>query len=402
MDGHNNLGPGAFDTISRNHHPYSGMSAVDRRQKVAILLPSHWSSTLGGAEYQAKLLSEHLVASGTFDVHWLSRRVASDFRDPGGCTIHKIARHRGIRQKAFFFDHALLHKLLHQLRPDVIYQRVGSAYTGIAAQYARRYGCRLIWHVAQDAELIPPRLSGWTPSAWLRYIDRLYLRYGVRHAGQIVVQTHDQARLLGENYGRQATKVIRNFHPAPSESIDKNGRPTVVWIGNLKHVKQPAVFIRLAQACADMADVRFVMVGKPYPEQREQGPFEAAVRASPNLQYLGLQSIEAVNALLSRSHVFVNTSLVEGFPNTFIQAWMREVAVLSLNVDPDGLLTRGGIGSCANGDEGVLARTLRRWMRDTASREEVTQRAREYVTEHHAEQNVDSLIQLISQRRGSY
>ncbi len=363
-------------------------------KKVAILLPSHWSAIQGGAEYQAKLICQHLMASGRFEVHWLSRRIHPEYRAEG-YTTHQIAEHTGLRAKAFFFDHLALSRLLHEIRPDVIYQRVGSAYTGIAARHALQNNCRLVWHVASDMDVTPFNVKGWRPSRLLKYIDKRYLEYGVRHASDIVVQTHDQNRMLGEHYGRQATMMIRNLHPVPAETLDKSGSLTVLWIANLKPAKQPEVFMRLAHACLDMPHVRFVMVGEPLPDPAQQQAFESAAAVIPNLTYLGKLPIEEVNALLARSHLFVNTSLVEGFANTFIQAWMRQVPVLSLNADPDGLLAQEGIGFCAHGDETVLLHALREWLSDAPQRDQVGQRAQAYAEAHHSERNIQTLLELM-------
>lgn len=363
-------------------------------KRVAILLPSHWSAVLGGAEYQAKLICQHLVASGRFEVHWLSRRIHPEYRAQG-YTTHQIAERHGLRAKAFFFDHLALSRLLREIQPDVIYQRVGSAYTGIAARHAMQNNCRMIWHVAMDLDVAPFNIKAWRPSTVLKYIDKRYLEYGVRHASDIVVQTQDQNRLLGQHYGRQATLMIRNLHPLPAEAIDKSGSPTVLWIANLKPAKQPEVFMRLARACQDMPQVRFLMMGEPLPNAAQQRAFDHAVAAIPNLDYLGKLPIEEVNALLARSHLFVNTSLVEGFANTFIQAWMRQVPVLSLNVDPDGLLTQEGIGFCAQGDEAALLRTLREWLANAPQREQIGRCARAYAEANHSERNIESLLELM-------
>jgi glycosyltransferase involved in cell wall biosynthesis len=363
-------------------------------KRIVILLPFHWSAMQGGAEYQARLICQHLVASGRFEVHWVSRHIHPDFQAKG-YTVHKIGERHGLRSKAFFFDHLALSRLLREIRPDVIYQRVGSAYTGIAAYHAMQNNCRMIWHVASDMDVIPFNVKDWRPSTLLKYIDKRYLEYGVRHASDIVVQTHDQNRLLGVHFGRQATMLIRNLHPLPAEPIDKNSSPNVLWIANLKPAKQPEVFMRLVRSCMDMPQVRFMMIGEPWLDVARQRAFEKTVASIPNLSYLGKLPIEEVNALLERAHLFVNTSLVEGFANTFIQAWMRQVPVLSLNVDPDGLLTSEGIGFCADGDEAVLLHTLREWLVDASLREEIGQCAQVYAEAHHSERNIENLLELM-------
>ncbi len=65
--------------------------------------------------------------------------------------------------------------------------------------------------------------------------------------------------------------------------------------------------------------------------------------------FCGAISQQEVNAELANAHVLVNTSLYEGFPNTFIQAWMRRTVVVSLNVNPDGIFDEtAGRVSCWN------------------------------------------------------
>ena len=51
----------------------------------------------------------------------------------------------------------------------------------------------------------------------------------------------------------------------------------------------------------------------------------------------------SIDALYDRAKVLVNTSDVEGFPNSYLQAWIRGVPVVTL-IDPDGVIEREGLG----------------------------------------------------------
>ena len=61
---------------------------------------------------------------------------------------------------------------------------------------------------------------------------------------------------------------------------------------------------------------------------------EEARSQLPNFEHIEDVQLEKSNELIARASVFVNTSLCyEGFPNTFIQAWMRKVPTVTLNFD---------------------------------------------------------------------
>jgi glycosyltransferase involved in cell wall biosynthesis len=222
--------------------------------------------------------------------------------------------------------------------------------------------------------------------------------YGIRHATHIVTQTADQARLLEAHYGREADAVIPNFQPAPTERIDKTGPLSIVWVAGLKRWKQPEVFVRLARRLSDLRDARFIVVGSaPRSAGADREWASVLMREideTPNLEYLGARGQSEVNELVARAHLLVNTSIAEGFPNTFIQAWMREVPVVSLHVDPDGILAREQIGVCA-GTEANLARAVRIFAEDSAKRAEYGRRARRYAMRHHSLANVQLLRQLM-------
>jgi glycosyltransferase involved in cell wall biosynthesis len=285
---------------------------------------------------------------------------------------------------------------LRRLRPNVVYQRVGCAYTGIAAFYARRAGCRLVWHAASDADL-QINLKVRQRNFIRQRLERSLLSYGIRSADRIVTQTEQQARLLRENFGRRPDAVIANFHPDPTETIDKSGPLRVVWIADLKRLKQPEAFLRLAEALQDIHDIRFVMIGAATAGAGDaswQASLKERLNSASNLEYLGQLSQAEVNEQLAKAHVFVNTSIYEGFPNTFIQAWLRDAAVVSLNVDPDGILNRDNLGFHA-GTEARLAEIVRRLISDSALRAAIAQRARAHAKRFHSMENARRLEEII-------
>jgi glycosyltransferase involved in cell wall biosynthesis len=120
-----------------------------------------------------------------------------------------------------------------------------------------------------------------------------------------------------------------------------------------------------------------------------------SISAMPAVEYVGQKTLAEVNELLARAHVLVNTSEHEGFPNTFIQAWMREVPVVSLRIDPDGVLGREGIGVLAQTEE-QLVEAVRILVTDPAKRAAYGVRARQHAMLRHSMRNARYIEQLIT------
>ena len=336
-----------------------------------------------------------MIADGRHEIHYLTHFVDGRYR-ARNYRVHLIGAGGAIPRLGYLMEAHSLYAALRKIAPDAIYQRVACAYTGICAFYARRRGVPLIWHVAHDSD-VAPRLLEQVRNIPRQRLEILAVGYGARNATAIVVQTRQQADLLRQTYGRNADDVIPNFHPLPKETIDKSGPLTVTWIANLKPWKRPDAFVRLARSFSSQPEIRFVMVGAPAAKTASTAWQDSLMRSiadTSNLEYRGQLSNHEVNELLARSHIFVNTSMYEGFPNTFIQAWQRGVAVVSLHVDPDGVLEGEVTGIAAQTESGLEA-AVRKLIVDPEALAGYSTRGREYALANHSLDNARRLIQLI-------
>lgn len=362
------------------------------KKRICLILPNHWTFAMGGAQYQAKLITEALIQQSDSDVHFIANRARPEADTVTGYTLRTIGSRKGIRRFTYLFDTHELLEALEDIRPDVIYQRVTCAYTGIAAWYSQRTECKLAWHIAHEWDVTPFQWSN-TKDVLFRWAEKKAIEYGVRRADLIFAQTRHQQTLLSRNYGRSAT-LIPNFHPNPAEAPDKEKHFTVVWVANLKSWKRPEVFVQLAESLQHRSDIQFVMIGRVMYAEDEFKALNARMVRLQNLSYLGELSQGEVNQWLARSHVFVNTSRYEGFPNTFIQAWMRECVVVSLSVNPDNVFDQEEprLGFCAQDHAGQLTDMIRQLADQPVLRSRIAENALKYVTENHSIRNVDRVV----------
>ena len=235
----------------------SGRNCMSELIRLCIASPFQHG---GGAEYQISCLIDTLAATGRFDISYLARHVES------GVSAHKysvvkIGRNGNVPRLGYMVDAHLSITLCARyghtssISESLVVILASVPFTTLAGR-----GARFVWHVAHESDVtMDSAVYGRNPLR--RFLEKRSVEYGIRHASHIVTQTHDQARLLADNYGRQAAAVIPNFHPHPEEPLVKEASPLVVWVANLKPWKRPDVFVRLANRLGDIAGARFIMVG---------------------------------------------------------------------------------------------------------------------------------------------
>ena len=131
------------------------------------------------------------------------------------------------------------------------------------------------------------------------------------------------------------------FPLTKGEMPEKANPPIVLWVGSMAEVKQPELFVKLAEA---IPEARFQMIGGHSGNQELYDWMKAAAGRISNLEFLGVVPFDEIDEYFGRASILVNTSMFEGFPNAFIQAWMHYVPVVSLNAGSDGLICENGLG----------------------------------------------------------
>jgi len=155
--------------------------------------------------------------------------------------------------------------------------------------------------------------------------DRWIYEYGISRVDKIVVQTPTQQQMCLESFGREPYLIPNIFFDKTAQTGSFTGH--VLWVGSIRHVKRPEIFIELARA---FPDHKFVMVGGVYDSNYDY--YESVKQQAntvPNLAFKGFIPYSEINSVFDGAAVFVCTSEAEGFPNTFLQAWSRGIPVVS-------------------------------------------------------------------------
>ncbi|GAH87044.1 unnamed protein product, partial [marine sediment metagenome] len=210
-------------------------------------------------------------------------------------------------------------------------------------------------------------------------INGYFALYGIKNADLLIVQNQHQQQLLRKNFGRDSV-IITNGHHVPPPPFKKADPPIISWVANIKTLKQPELFIKLAENCQDL-NVRFLYAGRLTSGPYQKMLLEKTSKLS-NLEYLGEIPFEETNDLLSKSSIFVNTSITEGFSNTYIQAWMRETPVVILNCNPDDVIKIHKLGF-HSGSFQQLTEDIRYLIENEDARREMGKKAREYALKNH-------------------
>jgi len=346
----------------------------------------------GGAEVQAYLKAKHLAQKGGLEVIYLTSNPGDKPQEEfveGIRVLRKLRMPFPLRNTFTIFRETL------RIKPCIVYTRMNWPAVlpiGLASKIIK---AQTLWFATEARGLSPfYNLKKFFNTAKNYYgakyklplllinaiLEDLFFQTGIYLMDKHFVQNTEQLELLKKYYHIEA-KLFPSVHEIPDEYPRKSPNPTIIWIANFSDNKRPELFLEIAKA---LPEYQFIMAGNIRPD------YEWIKKSAPdNLKILGRISLEESEKLFEKAWIYVNTSLKEGFPNTFIQAWKYRTAVVSMNVDPDGLLTKKRLGILTNNSLKITIEAIKELVKNEDFREEIISRAYKYVKLTH---NVKKLI----------
>ena len=353
--------------------------ALPAQRHICFVAPYAWPvlardashGIVGGAEVQQCILMRLLARQG-----WQVSLISLDFGQ-GEAEVDGIRVLTTYRPEAGIPALRFLHprltsvwRALHRASADVYYLRSASMMAGVVDEFCHRTGRRSIYAAASDDDFAPKMRQ-------IRFArDRWLYRRGLSRVDRVVVQNQTQKELCKKIYGREAV-LIPSAYELPA-GAQPGGGNCVLWVGRMDEGKRPDLAVEVARR---LPHRRFVIVGgEAHGDAGRSRAYERARKAAEglgNVQFTGFLSLAQVEQRFDQARILLNTSVYEGMPNTFLQAWARGVPTVA-TVD----VGTGTYPVCPDADS--LANAIEELYEKPQHWESVSRRCREHFAQHHS------------------
>ncbi len=262
-------------------------------------------------------------------------------------------------------------KALRNANADIYFIRSGRIPPAVVALYCFLNRKKFVYSFASDMDVDLDTFG---------FIDLILFKFVLNKADLLLTHTQYQKTRLKEVFGKDS-HILKHVYDLKDIEPEKNKITNILWVSTIrKDLKNPELYLKLAK---EFPDIPFIMVGGPDPEDPEfYDEMKDKASKIPNLDFVGYVPYSKIDKFFSEASVFVNTSSVEGFPNTFIQAWENYTPVLSLNIDPDEIICNYNLGFRSKNFKNMV-KDLEILINDENLREVMGKNGRRYVEQEH-------------------
>ncbi len=325
----------------------------------------------GGAEYQQIELAKYLVRKN-YNISF----IVGDFGQKKLESINDIKVYRVFNPKRrnhgfnFFRNMYSLFQTMKCVNADVYNFRSDSFYVGPIALFCKILRKRFVFSAGIDTNASLSILK-----TLKRPMGYLY-KWGLKTSDAVTSQTEKQRETFLKNFAID-TVLIRNGIRLKLK-VEEKHRKYFLWIGTIVARKHPELYLQIA---SQFPDEQFLMIGGPGRDGIYDKIKKKALKLR-NVKFVGFVPQREIDKYIMEAKAFVSTSESEGFPNTFLQAWLHETPVISLHIDPDECI--------CNYKSGFHSRNIKQMCKDIEELlhneklgVELGKNGRQYVLENH-------------------
>lgn len=328
---------------------------------------------IGGAELQLTLLARELADRG-----YQVNLIVDEFGQSQTVTfesivLHKVAlKYMGGSNFYLLPSWVKLISTLFRINADIHILKVPRSLLLPLGIYCRLRNRKLLFVGQTDTDI---------NLEFLRKHEGLipywFYRLGMINVSATIAQNQLQADGFSKVFHKPAS-LIRSAVSAPETNLDVK-KSIVLWVGRNLQNKRPEYFAGLAKK---LPQHQFVMIMAPEPNQSD-AQYRKLEQELNNFEYKGFLPFHETQKYFLRAKILVSTSDREGFPNVFLQAWQANCPVVSLTVDPDGVIKKYSIGK-VSGNLDAMAADIDSLMTDDKLRKQMAKNGMAYIEEHHA------------------
>ena len=292
---------------------------------------------LGGACVRQYAIAQGLIKLQQ-EVGVLTWIGASDMvQDSGGIELVEAPVKQG--------GYSLLKNLLPVLKsvrsyaPDIIFQKSGAFGTGFIALVAKILKIPFVYLAASDPECDGRIDKNLNKSArWSYY-------YGLKNAALIVCQNSYQQEHFQKRYPDKPMVLMHNpyYYKQLGPLVPCSQRRYVAWVGNFRPMKNLPEVLRVSKLFPNLIFKIAGKLGKDSDQKMKDLVEE--LKRQPNIEFVGYLRRSQVPEFLGRARLLLNTSLYEGFSNTFLEAMAAGTPIVTRNdIDPDHIIEQNNLG----------------------------------------------------------
>ncbi|MFX1501563.1 MAG: glycosyltransferase family 4 protein [Promethearchaeota archaeon] len=344
----------------------------------------------GGAGVQIYLLSKEFAKNSNFDTTVITGNYKFTKNKIELWNNLRLFNIRPFKRKLTYYFLSLLNFfiVLIRLNPDVVIQRGGTKNTGICAFYCKLFKKKFIFSIANITDVNGEAEKG--------FFGRFY-KYGLNNAHHIVAQNKEQILELTHRKRKigNICLIKSSYEVQDDNSIKK--KEHILWVARAINWKRPELFIELAKKFHDR---KFIMICNKTDTKVESIHYWNRIynkaKKIRNLEFFEFIPFHKINEYFKTAKVFVNTSTFEGFPNTFIQAFQNRTPVLSLKVNPEGILNEYNLGFDCNNSFDKMVKNLSELLENRELYNKFSENCYEYFNNfHNIKNNMKLWIKLI-------